>query len=292
MRAVFERSAPDATRFFLIKHRNDSHFEFCWHYHREYELTYITKSRGRRFVGDHMEDYEDGDLVLIGPDLPHTWCSTPPAPGVRHEAVVLQFGADLLGPQGLSGVRLGPVKDMLERSNRGIRFTGETAREVAMRISRLETLPALQQLAELLTILDLLGRSSEGTVLSSRTFVPSMRPDATHPIDRVCQFINAHYLEKIPLSQAARVLAMSPSAFSRYFRKTTGKTYTAYVNQLRIGYACQLLMETERGIADVASASGFHNLSHFNRSFLRAKKMPPREYRNECRRYRTATASA
>src|SRR5262245_16781071 len=108
MRAQFEKVTSDASRFFNLKHRADPRFEFTWHYHREYELTLIVRSSGRRFVGDHIDEYRDGDLVLLGPNLPHTWCSAP-APGTRHDAVVVQFADDLLGPGRLDGLKLGPV---------------------------------------------------------------------------------------------------------------------------------------------------------------------------------------
>jgi AraC-like DNA-binding protein len=291
MRAIFERLTADASRFFLLKRRHDPRFEFNWHYHREYELTLIVKSHGRRFVGDHIDGYGDGDLVLLGPNLPHTWCSAPAPPGARHDAVVVQFPDDLLGPGRLDGLKLGPVRDLLDRSDRGVSFGGATAAVIAERMLRLDRLSPLGQLAELLAILDELSRSDDGQVLSSRTFVPQLRPEATHPIDRVCKFLNDRFLERIPLGQAARVLGMSPSAFSRFFRRTTGKTFTGYVNELRIGHACRLLMETERGIADVAGASGFTNLSHFNRLFLRSKKMRPSEYRREVRRYQGVRAA-
>src|SRR5262245_10556397 len=291
MRAFFERLAPGAGRFYLLKRRHDPSFPFTWHYHQEYELTLIVSSRGRRFIGDHIDDYGDGDLVLMGPNLPHTWCSAPAPASLRHDAVVVQFGSDLLGPGRLDGLKLGPVRDLLERSARGLFFPGEAGREIAARMLHLERLSPLRQLAELLIILDDLSRADDAQVLSSRTFVPQLRPDAAHPIDKVWKFIDDRYLDRIPLGQVARVLGMSPSAFSRFFHRTTGKTFTGYVNELRIGHACRLLMDTERGIADVAGASGFTNLSHFNRCFLRLKQMRPSQYRREVRRYQGVRAA-
>jgi AraC-like DNA-binding protein len=287
VRAQFERIPPAAERFFLVKRRHDPRFEFRWHYHAEYELTLIVNSRGRRFVGDHIEDYDEGDLVLLGPDLPHTWCSAPTRTPMRHDAVVVQFTTAMLGPDALTTGRLGSARTMLERAARGLRFSGPVREEIGARMLTLERLSPLRQLGELLIILDRLSESANATtVLSSRTLMPQPHAGHTHPIDRVCAFLNQRYLERIPLAQAARVLAMSPSAFSRYFRRTTGKTFTRYLNELRVGHACGLLMDSERGIADIASEAGFTNLSHFNRIFLRLRRMRPSEYRNEVRRYR------
>jgi AraC-like DNA-binding protein len=283
MKAVYEKVSTDASRFFLVKRRADPCFEFLWHYHPELELTLITRSRGRRLVGDHIEDYQDGDLVLLGPNLPHTWCSFPTPPSVRHEAVVVQFGADLLA--GLDGRKLGPVRDLFRRCERGLRFDGATRDEVAARMVELHRQSPLTQLAELLLILDRLSRSDDGHLLSSRTLAPQPQPDGAHPIDKVCKFINERYVGRVPLAQAARVAGMSESAFSRFFHRTTGRTYTDYVNELRLGHACRLLIETERGIADIAGAAGFSNLSYFNRYFLRSKKVPPTRFRKEYRRH-------
>lgn len=291
MRAAFEKVATDGSQFFLLKRRLDPLFEFNWHYHPEIELTFIAKSRGRRLVGDNIADYEDGDLVLIGPNLPHTWSSFPSPAGTTHDAVVVQFGENLLGPGNLDALKLGPVRSLLDRSSRGIAFRGKTRRDVAARMLRLERLPALLALAELLVILDLLARAREYELLSSAPFAPPSRRDASHPIDQVCTFINERFSERIPLGAAARVIGMSPSAFCRFFRRATHRTFTGYVNELRIGHACRLLMNTERGIADIAGASGFLNLSNFNRCFLRLKKMRPSDFRRECRRYRAMPAA-
>ncbi len=284
MRAAFQKLTYEG-RFFRLLRRADAAFEFYWHYHPEYELTLITGSQGRRFIGDHIDNYDSGDLVLMGPNLPHTWCSSPAPAGTKHEAVVVQFAEDFLGAGRLDATELHPVRELLDRSARGIHFRGVLVREVGERMTQLHQRSPLAQLGELLLILDRLSRSDECEGLSSRTFVPQLRPDVVHPIDRVCRFVNERFLEPVPLGQAARVLGMSPSSFSRYFRRTTGKTFTGYLNELRVGHACRLLMETERGIADIAGASGFPNLSHFNRFFLRLKKMRPSEYRREVRRY-------
>jgi AraC-like DNA-binding protein len=285
MRALLEKIPADEGRFFLVKRRLDARFEFCWHHHRELELTLIVRSCGRRFVGDSIADYADGDLVLLGPNLPHSWCSVPPRPAVKHEAVVVQFGEDFLGPGRLNGLKLGRVRDLFDRANRGIRFYGEARWTVAERLQQLERRPPLLQLAELLVILDLLSRASEYDLLSSRTFAPELRSETPHPIDRVWRLIDERFLGRIPLAEAARVLGMSPSAFSRFFHRSTGKTFTGYLNELRIGHACRLLMDTERGVADIAGSSGFTNLSHFNRCFLKVKKMRPSDFRREYRRH-------
>ncbi len=142
----------------------------------------------------------------------------------------------------------------------------------------------LQRLAELLGVLDLLARGRDASELSSAGFVPSLRSEDQRRIDRVYRFVNEHYQRPLDLPEAAALLHMSPSTFSRFFHRTAGKPFTAYVNQLRIASACRLLIETDRGIAEIALDVGFGNLSNFNRRFLELKQTRPRDYRQHFRR--------
>jgi AraC-like DNA-binding protein len=283
MKALFEKLLAPENGAFHFKVRRDPAFDFCWHHHPQLELTLITASRGRRFVGDHIDSYGPGDLVLVGGDLPHTWCSLPEDRGRRHEAVVIQFDPALLGVQ-LSSPALRPLARLFERAALGLRFSGEAQREVSQRMRALPRLPVLRQMAELYLILERLSADDEAETLAARPLVASFAPGGRHPIDRVCSFLNERFGEPLRLAQLARIAAMSPSAFSRSFHRSTGKTVTGYITELRLTRACQLLVETDDPIADVAAACGFTNLSNFNRHFLRRRKMRPRELRAEVRR--------
>ncbi len=284
-RAQLQVVASQAGQFFGFRRRVDSRLDFSWHYHRDYELVLIERSRGRSFAGDSITDYSDGDLVLIGPNLPHTWCSEEGMTG-DHVALVAWFEAGIFGKDGLKGLPVGPVRTLLERSVRGLRFTGKTRAQVGAQMQRLSALGSpLRQFAELLVMLDVLSTSTDVEFLSSRSFLPDFRPEAEHPIDRVCSLLNEKFQQTITLDSVADIAGMSVSAFCRYFRRTTGKSFNTYLNELRLGHACRLLAETDRGIADIASASGFPNVSNFNRRFLRFKKARPSEFRKEYRRF-------
>ncbi len=283
MRAAFEKVDLRGGGFFALKTRHDPQFEFAWHYHPEFELTLITDSSGRRFVGDNIADYTTGDLVLIGPNLPHTWCSFPTQRPRRHGAIVVQFKADFLGPQGLQGPGLLRLRRLLDRARLGITFGGASRDRVVRRLAALSDLTALGQLAEFLCVLDELGDATDGRTLSTRTFDVEGPGSKNHPIDVVCRHLNQRFREPLTLPGVARLAALSPSAFSRFFHRTTGKTFSAYLNEIRIGEACRLLMETERGIFDIADASGFTNLSNFNRQFLKVRGQRPSAFRREHR---------
>src|SRR6185436_14189073 len=276
MKANVERVSTGGGASFICRRRTDPRFGFYWHVHPEIELTHIVRSRGRRFVGDSIEPYEDGDLVLVGPNLPHTWDSDPRRRG-PHEAVFCQFSESFLGPDFLRAPELAPVRRLLDRASQGLRFTGKTQKAVAHRMGSMDRLPGLARLAALLETLDLLARSRDVRPLSSREFVPGLRRGDAGRIDRVCRFLNERCTGRITLAEAAAAAHLSIPAFSRFFRRKTGRTLVAYLNELRTGLACRALIESDRSISDIAFDSGFNNLSNFNRRFLGLKKMSPRE---------------
>jgi AraC-like DNA-binding protein len=278
MKAKVERVSPGAEASFICRRRTDPRFGFYWHVHPEVELTFIVRSRGRRFVGDSIEPYEDGDLVLLGSNLPHTWDSDPRRRG-PHEAVFCQFSESFLGAEFLRSPEMAPARRLLDRAARGLRFTGRTQRAVARRMEGMDRLRGLARLAALLEVLDELARSRDVRPLSSREFVPE-RGDAGR-IDRVLRVLNDRCTGRITLAEAAAAAHLSVPAFSRFFRRKTGRTLVAYLNELRTGLACRELVESDRSISDIAFDCGFNNLSNFNRRFLELKGMAPRAFRGQ-----------
>ena len=278
MQARLEKVSPGTAASFICRRRVDRRFGFAWHFHPEFELTCIVRSRGKRFVGDSIADYGDGDLVLLGPNLPHTWDSDPRSRGT-HEAVFCQFSGTFLGAEFFKAPELLPVRRLLERSSRGLRFTGRTQRAVAKRMEGLDGLQGPGRLLALLEILATLARSRDARPLSSGGFAPPPRRADAARIDRVCRFLTEHYASRVPLAEAAKVAHLSAPAFCRFFKRRTGKTLVGYLTELRVGHACRELIETERTISGIAFDSGFNNLSNFNRRFRDLKGMSPRQFR-------------
>jgi AraC-like DNA-binding protein len=274
MRARPERISTSPAASFAVKRRRDRRFEFAWHFHPQVELTWIVRSRGRRFVGDSIEDYRDGDLVLLGPNLPHTWHSEPG----RHEAVVVQFSPDFLGDAFLAAPELLAVRRLLDRSGRGLAFGGRALKAVSRLLDQVEDVDGLPRLRALLEILERLSTARDARPLSSRAFREPRKSDMER-IDRVCRWIAERFAEDVSLPEAAGVAHLSVPAFCRFFKSRTGKTLVGYLTELRIGRACRLLMETDRSVSDVGFASGFNNLSNFNRRFRALKGLSPREFR-------------
>jgi AraC-like DNA-binding protein len=277
MQARAERVSTAGDAAFAVKRRRDPRFGFYWHFHPEAELTLIVRSRGRRFVGDSIEDYRDGDLVLLGPDLPHTWQS---AGGTRrHEAVVVQFRPDFLGRGFLGRPEAARVRRLLERAAVGLQFTGRAQREAARSMEALERRSGLSRIAGLLELLETLARSREARPLSSPAFRPSLRRGDGRRIDRVLRFLSEAFTGPVALADAADRAHLSVPAFCRFFRRSTGKTFVDALHELRVGFACRRLIESDEPVASIAFASGFNNLSNFNRRFRALRGTSPREYR-------------
>lgn len=272
MRASFEHLEATPQLSWRMGLRRASHFRFAWHFHREFELTLITHGTGTRFVGDCVEEYGPGDLTLIGPELPHTYQSSPGTS--RHEAVVVQFRRDFLGPEFFDRPEFAGVAALLERAARGLSFPHHD-----VSLAELGAMPPSERTVALLAALVRLSHSAEARPLASDHYLPS-RNDATRDrIDAIVGLLHDAYTGPVALEEVARAAHMAPASASRFFRRTTGLTITAYLSMLRVSAACRLLRETDRGITAIAADCGYPSLSNFNRRFREQKGMTPREYR-------------
>lgn len=281
MKPLLEKVAPaEGASWAWLDRRLDDAIPFQWHHHPEFELTLTLNSRGQRFIGDHIGEYDDGDLVLVGPNLPHTWASrTKCDPAQPHRALVMWFRPDWAAPL-VGGLReLKPVADMLGRAGAGLQFSPQAAAEARPAV---ETLFELGGDARLLALLHLLTRLAQ-----DREAVPLATPVAHAPsgdrgrIDRVLDHIHMNYAEGVSIDALARVAALSPSGLHRLFRRHTRQTISDYMMRLRIGEACALLSGTARPIAHIASDVGYGTLANFNRQFRALKGMTPRDYRRQ-----------
>ncbi len=270
---------------FKLKKISLRSLQFNWHCHSEYEIMFMCGSKGKRFIGDSIAYYDTGDLFFIGPNLPHTWYSRAGTMGknCNHEAILVQFPENFAGLNVNSVPELYSLEQLFRESTRGIQFHGKIRTQVAKIIVELGKKEGLSRLITLITILDILSKAEKSNrkILSSIEFTRRLQPNDQSRIDRVCTFINDHYRNHLRLQDAASIVNMSTTAFSRFFKKSTGKTFVNYVNELRIGWACKLLIESDMNIAEISYEVGFNNLSNFNRRFAERHQMNPREYRHQ-----------
>jgi len=251
-------------------------FPFLWHYHPEYELTLILEGSGERMVGDHHEYFFPGDLVLLGPGLPHTWVSE-----VKSAAVVIQFSERFLAPM-LQYPECDRIRQLLARASQGLAFpvSGLGKSGLLAAVERLPQAKSVSRITALLEVLQgLAGPRMAARVLASPYFQPAAGKKTEGRIGKVFQYIHRHSAETVSLGEMAALINLSESAFCKFFKRTTGKTFSDYLSEIRVGHACHLLSETDDTISEIAYRSGFESLTYFNRVFLRKKGVRPREFR-------------
>jgi AraC-like DNA-binding protein len=254
-----------------------------WHRHPELEINFVEKGCGTRLVGDHIGEYEDGDLVMLGANLPHTWMSDEfiGEKYDRHPSIVLQFLPDHFETI-FDLPEMDSVKRLITRSKRGLWFRGPDAQSVGQKIKELIDTKGGFRLVGLLNCLVELARIEDVTQMATVSYTSSFDQSSDVRIQVVCEYINSNLTNsQLDLGEIPKLVEMNPSAFSRYFKKTTGRTLTRYVNELRIGLACRKLTDTQRTILDISFEVGFGNLSNFNRRFREIKGVTPRQFRKK-----------
>ena len=250
------------------------YFQFKWHYHPEFELTYIVKGNGYRIVGNSYEPFNDGDLVLLGSNLPHTWSGK--ADGdVNSDAIVIQFSSEFILPfLELNESLL--IKNMLDSSLRGINF--EPDEQLVTKIIEITETNGVERILKLISILDILSKK-QIKLIAPNTFHNVVSRKSEVRINNVCLFIQNNFQNKIYLKEVADLIYLTESNFCKFFKKATGKTYSDYVNEIRINEASRLLIQSDKTISQISFECGFETLSYFNRVFLNKKGTTPSVYR-------------
>jgi AraC-like DNA-binding protein/quercetin dioxygenase-like cupin family protein len=249
-------------------------FEFKWHYHPEYELTYILKGNGYRVVGNSHEQFSEGDLVLLGSNLPHTWCGKLDD-GAPSKALVIQFSKDFIEPF-LKLNESQSIQNLLELSHRGI--CCDTNQLLVDQIYTLTNTSGLDSVLSLLSILDQLSKGISRP-LTTENYHGIITKQFESRVNKVCTHLQQHFHEAITLKQVSDLVFMSESNFCKFFKKATNTTFSDYLNDLRINEACHLLLSSEENISKIAHDCGFESLSYFNRVFLKKKQLTPSGFR-------------
>lgn len=284
MQAILRKINPSTDFSFIARIDELPYLYDKWHFHPELELSYITRSIGMRFVGDNIEPFNEGDLVLIGSNLPHVWKNDAPYFEPNSEltasAQVIQFLPDCFGKDFLNLKEMENIKTLFERAKRGLRVTGATRDEAVKMLTQLvEKEKGIKRITLLLQILELIAQSNEVVYLSSENFLYSYHGFESAKINEVYEFTLSHYNRKILIDEVATIANMSVSNFCKYFKNRTQKTYIQFLTDIRISFACHLLIENKKSIQHIAMECGFHNISNFNRSFKLLKNQNPLDYR-------------
>jgi AraC-like DNA-binding protein len=278
MKVEYEKISPDTGSSFRLIHWKSENDRYFWHYHPEYEIVFVRKGSGKLHIGEHLKNYEEGELVFIGPDLPHTGFGY----GVigEHEEIVVQLRKDFLGEEFMQKPELQQIRKLFERAKQGLSFQGKSRKIVAAKLQKMLTFSHFERLVELLNIFDILATTNEFSVLNSA----DKRFDFNHKdedrINKVYEYVEQNYQKNINIQAVADLANLTIPSFCRYFKKISHITYTDFVNEYRINQACRLLFEN-KPIADICFEVGFNNISHFNKTFKQLKGLSPREYKSK-----------
>ena len=278
---AFEAIAPNFGHSYTYNRYDESlvNKNNGWHYHPEIELVYVNGGSGKRQIGSHVSYFRDGDLILIGSNLPH--CGfTDKTTGNRSETVI-QMKPDFLGNDFFTIPEMANIQKLLTVCKSGIAFSGRTKRKVGEKMEIMEHQTDFQQLLSILNVLNELSVSQEFQVLNAEGFSMQTEIKDNDRINVVFNHVKANFKEDISLDVIADMVSMTVPSFCRYFKKITNKTFVQFVNEYRLVHASKLLAEQTMNITEVCYESGFNNFSHFNKSFKAFTGQNPSEYRNQ-----------
>jgi AraC-like DNA-binding protein len=282
MKATLEKIEPIFGNSFTIRKFTECDNRPYWHFHPEYEIVFISNGRGKRHIGDHISYYENGDLIFLGPNLPHFAFTEELLE--QHTEVVIQMKADFLGKDFFMRPELAHIRHLFERSEQGLTFSGATKQLVGEKLVKIIELNPFDRLLELLSVLQTLATSEDYTMLKASGFAVEVSAQDHGRIETIYNYVQRNFQEEISLDEVAGQVNMTVPAFCRYFKKLTNKTFTEFVNEIRIAHACRQLADEHLSIAAVSFESGFNNLSHFNKQFRLITGVSPRDYRRNMRK--------
>lgn len=257
-----------------------------WHHHPEYELVLIVKGRGKRMVGDHIDRFEENDLVLVGQYLPHEWLcdeefyNSPE--GFQGVGIVYQFLNDFMGPEFFDIPEHRSLKFLLDESSRGIEFFDATKEKIISIMLNNYKLDGTERLYSLFSIFNILSKTNDYKLLASPGFTEPIHSTLNDPMQKALEYILQHFQERVSIKEMIGITNMSNTAFSQAFKKSYRMTFKEYLLKIRIGYACKLLNDASLNISQIGYNCGFENMSNFNRQFRKLKGMTPSEYQNKC----------
>ena len=292
MPAIYEQISLNEEESFSIGIFQDNLTKSSWHYHDKSEISFITEGTGKRIVGDSIEEFQPGDLVFIGSNLPHVWIAEKEQGFLSDrtlEMVYLQFSSNILLPQLLVLPEFKNVKRALELSERGIQVVGDTLNRVSEIMLQLPYLKNFDRMNSFFRMMDIIGQSDSNINLASEEYMRKRFTTGNRRIALLHDYMMNHYREEIDLKRLAELVSMAEGSLCRFFKSNVGLSVFEYLNRIKVEFACKLLMDPELGIFDVCLDSGFNNLSHFNKQFRKEMGVTPTEYR---KRFRGLVASS
>ena len=285
MKHIITKSAIPEFRAFVIKKLTAPYFDPTFHLHPEFQLSFVMKGEGTRFVGDNIKSFKDGDMVLTGPNLPHVWRSDnkyfEKNSQLSTAVIVIYFHDHFMGETLHRKEEMESINRLFQRSERGLEICGATRVTIGKMMQNLLTLKGLESVIQLLKILDVLTKSSECNFITHHRLVSSNTEAETNRMNKVYGYVMKNFKQKIRLDEVAGMVNMTRTSFCRFFKSRVNKSFSDFLKEIRIEYACKLLQEEKMNIDSIGYECGFQTLSNFNKQFKNVMDKQPHCYRKE-----------
>ncbi len=280
----FKKYNLSSENSFLVRYVEVPHTFNKFHFHKEYEILYNIENSGTRFVGDSIRRFSNGDIVLVGPHIPHYWHSDDRyfegVEDLKAKVVLIQFTENFLGRQFLSLPETENIKTLLANAAHGIHFKGRDGTKIGEKIIQISEETGWRKLLLMVEVLCRMSEATEIELLSSKAYAEASKYANQEKMSELFNFMVSNYDRDLSLDEIAGLANMNVSAFCRYFKKSTAKTFSHALNEIRINFACKKMINSDKSISEIAFNCGFNNISYFNRVFKKIKKTTPQIYRS------------
>ncbi|WP_339724576.1 AraC family transcriptional regulator [Maribacter stanieri] len=284
---LLDRSSTGNTSI-TVSQNNYKNFLKVWHFHEELELVYIIKSTGTRFVGDSIEKFQSGEVILIGKNVPHMWLNDEAYfeenSCLTAQAVSVHFKDNFVGKEFLSLPEMQPISHLLKKAAQGIKFNNVTD-NIKNELLNLSSLNPAIKITRIIEILSKLEQTQHYTLLSSNGFINTFHQTENKRLNTIYEYVYQNFHTPISSKDVAELANMNASAFSRFFKTIHRKPFTRFLNEIRIGFACKMLLENKESITSIAYACGFGNISNFNRQFRIIKNESPSSFLSQHKKH-------
>jgi AraC-like DNA-binding protein len=285
LKKPFQKSRIPEQSAFVVKELVAPYFDKNWHFHPEYQLFWVRKGRGTRFVGDDMRVFKENDLVFTGPNLPHLWRNDQEyfekGSELLTEGIVVYFPENFIGKEMMQKEEFGELTVLLEKAGMGLEILGKTNEELRPLLASLVLKSGLDRIIGLLEILLRVARSAEVKPIVRAGYMNTNKESEKDRMSTVYAFVMDHFQRPVKLEEVAGLINMSSSSFSRYFKSRMNKSFSDFLSEVRIGHACKLLQRENINISEISYECGFHTLSNFNKQFKEKMNMTPMSYKKD-----------
>ncbi|WP_299676599.1 AraC family transcriptional regulator [uncultured Tenacibaculum sp.] len=282
MKLVLKHPEEVINKRLTVNNKKTPCLDSSWHYHAQYELIYISVSHGIRFVGDSVSQFSPGDLVLVGPYLPHLWLNKPSDDkeinNEKVNTIILKFTEDFIGKDTFDNPEFFKIKKMFEQSKYGISFGNNVSHKLHQELMNFKKLSSTEQSIRLLSILNDLSLTKDKEILSS-TDMRQYTSENSDKIDTVLKYISDNYANNISLEDVSNIACMTTNSFCRFFKKTTNKSFTQFLNEVRIRNASRYLVQNNLSVSEVSYLVGYNSITNFNKQFKQIMGSTPKSYR-------------